>query len=90
LLEGASHSIAERYERILQDKRHIDIEMRFEESSNEILFPNDWMALRDISQIDPAILQLYDYQIGLPKHAFSGNQIADFLRACFAIEPALT
>jgi len=86
LLEGAPHSIAERYDRILQDKRHFDIEIRFEETSNELLFPNEWMAVRDISQIDPAILRSYDYEPGLPKLAFNGDRIADFLRACFATE----
>jgi len=86
LLEGAPLSIAGRYYRIIQDKRHMDIEMRFEETSDELLFPNEWMAMRDISQIDPAILRSFNYQPGLPKNIFNGNRIADFLRACFALE----
>jgi len=88
LLEGLPYAIDTCYERILRDKRHDEIELRLDDATSEPLFATDWMALRDGSQIEPEILAEHGYHRGMPKSAFTGEQLFALLMACFHKELA--
>jgi hypothetical protein len=72
---------------ILKDSRHHDVALRFQVMTPELLFSNEWMALRSTDEIAPEIFQRHRYQPGLPVDDFNGNQVMNFITDCFAITP---
>lgn len=88
ILEGAPFSLHERYEKILTDKRHLDIELRLQESTDYLLFQNDWMALRDAGDIAQEVFDKHHYEPGLPTAKFDGRQAMAFVLDCFNRAPA--
>jgi len=88
LLEGLPSSVQERLNRITSDPRHSDIVIRSDESADQPLFESQWMALRDGSHVDPEVLKEHRYAVGLPKSGFTGDQVFNFLIACFERELA--
>lgn len=85
VLEGAPYAVMNRFERIAKDARHEDIQLRYQAKTSSLMFPNDWMALRDISQIPPENLRRFGYEKGLPENNFSGEKLIEFLQACFEV-----
>lgn len=88
LLEGLEYAVSERYERIKQDPRHYDIELRMETNVATPVFETDWMALRDGALIDPDILIDHHYEVGMPSSSFDGEQLFAFMISCFSEELA--
>ena len=82
LLEGQPHPVQRRFERIGADPRHHSVSLRLTLSTPELLFADDWMALRNESQIAPGVKQAFGYQPGLPEAAFDADRIVRFLLAC--------
>lgn len=87
ILEGSPYALDERYQRILADPRHEDVELRLREYEVAPLFPTDWMALRSSEEIAPEIFGKHSYLPGLPKPFFDGEQIINFMLDCFAPIP---
>ncbi len=83
VLEGAPYAVEERYKRILADGRHHDLLLRLDRTSTELLFPTEWMALRDGAEIDPQILVDHHYVPGMPVDQFTGEQVLAFMMNCF-------
>lgn len=83
LLEGSPHSVKQRYRSILADKRHHDVELRLSIMSKELLFPNEWMALREQSSLPDDVLQRHHYEPGLPVDRFDADAVLAFLLDCF-------
>lgn len=81
LLEGQPHQVQARFARIAQDPRHHGLSLRLAVLTLELLFPDDWMALRQADQIPPGVKQAFGYQPGLPPDRFDGARIVDFLLA---------
>lgn len=84
ILEGSPYALEERYRRIISDPRHRQITLRLRETSPELLFPNEWMALRSTNDIAPEVFESHGYLPGLPVEHFNGRQIIDFMIDCFA------
>lgn len=84
VLEGSPYALHERYQRIIADPRHDDITLRLKESSSELLFLNEWMALRSRDDIHPTIFQKHHYVPGMPDKHFNGGEILAFLIDCCA------
>lgn len=90
VLEGASYALSERYERyerIEADHRHTDIQLRLRAPISTLLFPDDWMALRDGSHIAAEIFSDFDYVAGFPESIFESHAILSFLLASFGRAP---
>jgi len=83
VLEGAPYAVAERYKKIMADPRHHEIMLRQNETTDELLFPNEWMALRSGLELEPDLLKNHHYEIGLPADSFDGPTTLSFLLACF-------
>ena len=88
LMEGLPAAVETRYERIAADGRHHELAIRQDELVETPTFADEWMALRDGSRIDPALLDRFAYRPGLPQDEFDGEQVFDLLRACFDNELA--
>ncbi|TWU58167.1 BLUF domain-containing protein [Rubripirellula reticaptiva] len=89
VLEGAPYAVDERYKRIAADDRHCELELRIKESTSELLFPSEWMALKDDSTIDRKMLSSQCYEPGMPSTRFNPQQVLDFLLSCFAPTTAM-
>ncbi|TWU03914.1 BLUF domain-containing protein [Neorhodopirellula pilleata] len=87
ILEGNPYAVEERCQSILSDRRHTDIELRLNESTSDLLFPSEWMALRSKSDILPHVFNKHHYEPGLPKERFSATQVLEFMMDCFAMSP---
>jgi len=87
ILEGSPYAVEERYHSILADPRHIDVELRLNESSADLLFPSEWMALRSRSDILPEVFDKHHYEPGLPTQRFSATQVLAFMLDCFEMSP---
>ena len=81
LLEGQHLQVQARFQRIAQDARHHAVSLRLALDTHELLFPQDWMALRQASQIAPGVLQAHGYLPGLPEAQFDADRIVRFLLA---------
>ena len=88
LMEGLPTAVEQRYDRIAQDGRHHDLIVRQDVEIEAPVFADDWMALRDGSRIDSALLTRHSYLPGLPQDEFTGEQVFDLLTACFEQELA--
>ncbi len=86
LLEGLRGAVEQRYDRIAADPRHHSVELRLDETADEPIFANDWMALRDASQIDDSILAHFGCSPGSPPEAMQDDQVFEFLLTCFEKE----
>jgi hypothetical protein len=86
LLEGLPGSVDERYRRIAQDPRHSQVELRHQELVGEPLFADEWMALRDHSQVPLETLLRHHYEPGMPSCEFSSEQMLALLLDCFERE----
>ena len=82
LLEGQPHQVEARFRRIAADARHHRMDLRQSLPTAELLFPADWMALRNEQQIAPGVKQAFAYQPGLPAAQFDADRIVGFLLAC--------
>lgn len=82
VLEGAPFLVRERFDRILRDPRHSDVDLRLEKRLRERLFEGEWMALRCAHEIDPRVLSAHGYAPGLPAGRFDGDAVVAFVRAC--------
>ena len=82
LLEGQPHQVQSRFDRIATDARHHALSVRLALYTPELLFPQDWMALRNDQQVAPGVKQAFAYQPGLPAAQFEGDRIVSFLLAC--------
>ena len=89
LMEGLPVAVEQRYARISEDGRHHDLRVRQDLEVDAPAFADDWMALRDGSRIDPALLARYDYRPGLPEDEFAGETVFDLLTSCFEGELAV-
>jgi hypothetical protein len=86
LLEGLPGCVDDRYCRIAQDSRHSQLELRQEQLVGEPLFADEWMALRDHSQVPLETLLHHHYEPGMPSSEFSGEQLLALLLDCFERE----
>lgn len=86
LLEGLPDSVDQRYGRIANDPRHSHVELRMETLVSEPLFVDEWMALRDNSQVPFETLLRHHYEPGMPSSEFSGEQLLALLLDCFQRE----
>lgn len=84
VLEGLPAAVEQCYARIANDPRHHSLQMRQDTQAAEPLFESEWMALRQASQIDPGVLAAAGYEPGLPAESFSGDDVLNFVVACFA------
>lgn len=75
VLEGSPYAVEERYSRILADPRHTDVSLRLNESSSNLLFPSEWMALRSKTDLPPRLFAVDRYQPGLPIERFDAEQV---------------
>jgi len=83
VLEGLPHAVQCRYKRIARDPRHTDLVVRQDVTTASPLFSNEWMALRDASQVDPQVLDRHGYMRGMPAEKFTGRQLLEFVLDCF-------
>ena len=83
VLEGLPYALADRYKRIANDPRHHSLMLRSDEATDRLLFPSDWMALRDGASIDRDILTRHGYVVGLPADRFDADKLLSFLLDCF-------
>ncbi|MEO1529628.1 MAG: BLUF domain-containing protein [Planctomycetota bacterium] len=88
LLEGLPSSVDERFGRIETDSRHQDVQVRTDRMVETALFETEWMALRDGTRVESSILEAHAYEVGLPESRFSGDEVLNFLLACFDGERA--
>lgn len=84
VLEGQPFRLRERFAIIAADPRHSDVQVRHSASSNDRLFPDDWMALRLQADIDPQQLAAMGYEPGLPRDRFDGPTLQALVQACCA------
>lgn len=86
LLEGLPSDVDASMQRINRDWRHHDIQVRREQRVISPLFADDWMALRNKTQIADEILEAHHYEPGMPAERFSADDLFAFLVACFENE----
>jgi hypothetical protein len=84
-LQGETANLDERYERIIADKRHCNIELRLRTPIDSPAFPNDWMALKDSTMIRPAMLTGHGYKVGFPQATFTGEAVLSFMFEAFGV-----
>lgn len=82
VLEGWSGAVHTRYEVILKDPRHTALELRLDCPVDQLLFPDDWMALRGDQDIGAEVRQAHGYLPGLPADQFSPAQVLAFVQDC--------
>lgn len=83
ILEGLPYAITERFTRIRADDRHSGIEPRRNEPTTELLFPTDWMSLREESAISLKVRRRHGYVPGMPEDKFAAEQVFAFILDCF-------
>ncbi len=82
VLEGMPFRVRDRFDRIVCDPRHSDVDLRLEVQPRERLFEGEWMALRCAHEIDAGVLNAHGYVPGLPTSRFDGDAVVGFVRAC--------
>ncbi len=88
VLEGDPLGLRERFERIRQDPRHRDIDVRGHEKVGHRAFPDEWMALRHGDALPAALRGSFGYAPGFPAARFPAARLLDFVRACCDALPA--
>jgi hypothetical protein len=83
VVEGIPSAVEKCLRRVFRDPRHHTIVIRRDELVTEPLFPSEWMALRDGSEIDPEVLSSYNYEPGMAPDRFEDNEVLAFIMACF-------
>lgn len=89
VLEGNAFRVRECFKAIAADRRHTDVDLRHSGRSREMLFPDEWMAVRHGHEIPSELKAKLGYQRGLPRALFSGAAVVTFVRACCWPEQAL-
>jgi hypothetical protein len=82
VIEGDQLRVRERLKIISGDPRHAHLDLRQAVASNTLIFPNEWLALRDGSLIAAGIKSAFGYAPGLPADRFDGDRIVAFVLAC--------
>lgn len=90
VLEGLPLAVDERLAKIMADPRHFDVNIRMNIIASEPLFPNDWMALREQSQIDEAVFERAGYVPGMRDDCFGPEEVEAFLLDCFGMRSSIT
>lgn len=85
VLEGERIALDLRFQAILADARHVDVQVRRRHEVEAPSFPGEWMALRHGEAIDAALRARYGYQPGFPAAAMDPDRLLDFARACCAV-----
>lgn len=88
VLEGSRIEVRKRYKSIATDPRHTHVELRQMQRSDNLVFPDNWMALRSGHEIPAAVKAEFGYVPGLPAECFGGDRVVDFVLAC-CTQPAL-
>ncbi len=88
VLEGDPLGLRERFERIRQDPRHVDLDVRGHDKCAHRLFPEEWMALRHGDAVPPGLRRAFDYVPGFPPERFPAARLLEFVRACCDAVPA--
>jgi hypothetical protein len=83
VLEGSPFALDERYNKIKQDLRHTEVTLRYRQTATGLLFPDDWMAIRDGASVGKFVLASFGYQPGFPEDRFDGELLLTFIRSCF-------
>ncbi|MEM7313092.1 MAG: BLUF domain-containing protein [Planctomycetota bacterium] len=84
LLEGLPSAVDFRFSRISQDPRHVDIAIRQDQTVDRAIFTDEWMALRDGSEIEPELLAKHNYIPGMPSTHFTGEEVLAMMLECFS------
>ncbi len=82
VLEGDGYRVRECFRAIQADRRHTDVDLRHEEVTRSLLFPDEWMVLRHGSEIPAELKVAFGYQPGLPRGQFPGAHLVGFVLAC--------
>lgn len=88
VLEGERFRLDACLARIAADPRHEALDLRTRSVADHRMFPGEWMALRQRSDIAPGVLDAAGYQPGLPPARFSGAQVEAFVRAACGLTVA--
>jgi hypothetical protein len=89
VLEGDAFRVRECFKTIAADRRHTDVDLRHSARSRQVMFAQEWMAVRHGSEIPAELKSRFGYQDGLPRELFSGNEVVAFVQACCRPEQAL-
>jgi hypothetical protein len=89
VLEGDRFRVRECFQAIARDPRHTDVDLRLDESTRQLLFTPEWMALRQGHQIPADLKAAFGYLPGLPGASFTGAQVVAFVQACCRQDSAL-
>ena len=82
VLEGNAWSLRRRFAVIAADPRHRDVTVRQQIASPELLFADDWMALRGDADISDELKAAWSYHPAWPMAERDGQRLADFVQAC--------
>jgi len=82
VLEGDAFRVRECFKAIAADRRHTDMDLRHSARSRQMIFSDEWMAVRHGSEIPAELKTRFGYQPGLPRELFSGDAVVAFVRVC--------
>ena len=85
VLEGDRLRVRARYEAIVRDPRHTDVELRQAVLADSLVFPGEWMALRHEQDIPGELRARFGYAPGLPAARFGGDTTVAFVLACCSL-----
>ena len=88
LLEGEGWRLRDRLAVIAADPRHQDLVLRQSLATDQLLFADDWMALRHEAEIPPGLRTAHGLVHGWPATLTDGERLAAFVLACCRRGPA--